>query len=388
MYIQSLEVHNFRNFETRHVEFSPEVNIVYGPNASGKTNLLEAVYMLSNLRSFRTRRLRDMIQWERDEAYLRGIVRSEHEEGAGKALAVKLEPSSRSAYLHGKLCRSSKDYLQVLPSTAFIPDDLDLVKGQPAARRFFLDRGTFQYYPPYWAALTDYKKNLQQKNAALRQQKQTRRNNDANGLREIWNEPLQRLGSQIIWHRLRFLQGIRRLLPDIYARWLGDDAEQLEARYSSSIRLDVDAMLAAMLDPQSSQAQIVAQIARQYADAANRSADREQRLGVTVVGPHRDDVELLIQGRDLRSFGSQGQQRTAVLALKMAEVLLYFEQHREYAVLVLDDVTSELDDRRTERLFDYVRHGMQVFISTTSQADFPVDRSLECAYFDVSASGA
>jgi DNA replication and repair protein RecF len=102
------------------------------------------------------------------------------------------------------------------------------------------------------------------------------------------------------------------------------------------------------------------------------------------VGPHRDDLDICLTGRELRSFGSQGQQRTAVLALKIAEIMLYFEQHREYAVLVLDDVTSELDDRRTERLFEYVQHGMQVFISTTSKPDLPVDRSFSCAYFDLS----
>ncbi len=400
MYLQSLELHNFRNFLTSRFEFSPEVNIVYGPNASGKTNLLEAIYILSNLRSFRTHRLRDLIHWDQSQAHIRGIVHADSRKpsavteldecsaGSGKTLAVKLDPTTRTAFLQRKPCRSSKDYLQVLPSTAFIPDDLDLVKGQPAARRFFLDRGTFQYYPPYWSALTDYKKNLQQKNAALRQFKEARRKSSDRRSRkagdwDVWNDQLQRVGSQVIWHRLRFMQGIRRLLPGIYAHWLGD-TENIDVQYQASIRLEVDDIMTSLLDPEVSQAQILDRIMQVYAETTERSLERELRLGTTVIGPHRDDINMLLLGRELRAFGSQGQQRTAVLALKITEVLLYFEQHQEYAVLVLDDVTSELDAMRTERLFDYVQHGMQVFISTTSKPDFPVDRSLDCAYFDLS----
>lgn len=389
MYLQSIELHNFRNFLTRRFEFSPEVNIVYGPNASGKTNLLEAIYMLSNLRSFRTHRLRDLIHWDQPQAYIRGIVHADIAErpaASGKTLGIKLEPTTRTAFLQTKPCRSSRDYLQVLPSTAFIPDDLELVKGLPAARRFFLDRGTFQYYPPYWSALTDYKKNLQQKNAALRQFKDERRKKGGNrsqaGLWDVWNEQLQQVGSQVIWHRLRFLQSLRRLLPGIYAQWLGD-TETADMHYQASIRLNSADIMSALVDPEVSQTQLVERIVRVYAETAERSLERELRLGSTVIGPHRDDIDIHLLGRELRSFGSQGQQRTAVLALKIAEVLLYFEQHQEYAVLVLDDVTSELDERRTERLFKYVQHGMQVFISTTSKPDLPVDGSLACAYFDL-----
>ena len=135
MYLQSIELHNFRNFLTRRFEFSPEVNIVYGPNASGKTNLLEAIYLLSNLRSFRTHRLSDLIHWDHSQAYIRGTVHTDSQKallvdagdetgellaGSGKTLAVKLEPTARTAFLQTKPCRSSRDYLQVLPSTAFI----------------------------------------------------------------------------------------------------------------------------------------------------------------------------------------------------------------------------------------------------------------------------
>jgi len=421
MYLQSIELQNFRNFSAQRFEFSPEVNIVYGPNASGKTNLLEAIYILSNLRSFRTHRLRDLIHWDQPQAYIRGSVQTdmhnalsednalfrgkglgldgaerggEKSETSGKTLAVKLEPNARTAFIQAKQCRSSRNYLQVLPSTAFIPDDLELVKGLPASRRFFLDRGTFQYYPPYWSVLADYKKILQQKNAMLRQFKEERGkkhkgysqasgNAGSGSSWEIWNEQLQQIGSQVILYRLRFVQGIRRLLPDIYSRWLGD-TETVDVQYQASIRLQPHDIVALLTDPEVSQAKIQEYIAQVYATAIERNLERELRIGSTVVGPHRDDLNILLKDRELRAFGSQGQQRTAVLALKIAEVMLYFEQHQEYAVLVLDDVTSELDNMRTERLFKYVQHGMQVFISTTNKPDFPVDRSLACAYFDLS----
>jgi DNA replication and repair protein RecF len=408
LYLQSLELHNFRNIAERRFEFSPEVNVIYGPNASGKTNVLEAIYLLSNLRSFRTYRLRDLIQWEQANAYIRGTVKTDFYKSAspngaanpdirpnasGKTLAIKLEAASRTAFLQGKPCRSSRDYLQVLPSTAFIPDDLELVKGLPANRRFFLDRGTFQFYPPYWSVLTDYKKTLQQKNAVLRQFKERQRKKTTSfsvesetlgrsAPWEIWNEQLRQIGSQVILQRLRFVSGLRRILPNIYSRWLGN-SETLDLIYQASIRLPVEELMPLLEPSKTSPTQVLEHITQVYEKAIERNLDRELRLGSTVIGPHRDDIDVMLMDRELRAFGSQGQQRTAVLALKIAEVLLYFEQHQEYPLLILDDVTSELDEKRTERLFEYVQHGMQVFISTTSKPDIPIDRSLACEYFNI-----
>jgi DNA replication and repair protein RecF len=146
----------------------------------------------------------------------------------------------------------------------------------------------------------------------------------------------------------------------------------------------MDTITAFLAAPETPQSEVFDHLARAYGEAIQRNRNREHRLGTTVIGPHRDDLDIYLLGRPLRSFGSQGQQRTAVLALKIAEVSLYVERYQEYSILLLDDVTSELDDTRTERLFEYVQHGMQVFITTTSKPDLPVDRSLACAYFDVS----
>lgn len=404
MYLQSLELKNFRNFPSRRFEFSPEVNIVYGPNASGKTNLLEAIYMLSNLRSFRTHLLRNVIQWDHDQAYVRGRVYADfrqsgdspdsqkhirienrRSETSGKMLAVKIESGAKTAFLNAKSCRSSREYLQVLPSTAFIPDDLDLVKGMPASRRYFLDKGTFQFYPSYWSLLTEYNKIVQQKNALLRKLKEEQRKPIGEEHPcEIWNEQLQHVGSKVILHRMRFVEHLRKKLNGIYSQWL-ENKETVDVRYKSSVKISMENFPRLFESTEKEQEQGFEWILHAYKRALQENLDRESRLGTAVIGPHRDDLEIKIWGKALRAFGSQGQQRTAVLALKLAEVYVYFDRYGEYSILLLDDVTSELDDQRSQKLFEYVQHGMQVFISTTTRPDLPVDRSLSCAYFDLSA---
>jgi DNA replication and repair protein RecF len=409
MYLQSLELSNFRSFPTGRFEFSPEVNIFYGPNASGKTNLLEAIYMLSNLRSFRTHLLRDMIRWEDSQAYIRGVIQTKTRQHASygetekgkdlpeenearppvKKIAVRIEPHVRVSFIHSKQCKSSKEYLQILPSTAFIPDDLSLVKGMPASRRFFLDKGTFQYYPPYWSFLTDYNRILRQKNALLRELKggtaQSSLTNGESDPCDIWNTQLQDIGSKIILHRMKFVEHLRKFLSSIYSGWLGDK-EQIDVRYKSSIRVtteDFPNLLDAKL---TTSEETYDHIFRAYGEAIQKNLKRECHLGTTVIGPHRDDLDIKLSGKPLRAFGSQGQQRTAVLALKFAEVYLYFERYTEYSLLLLDDVTSELDFERSSKLLESLQHGMQVFISTTSKPNFSVDRSLSCAHFDLSKS--
>lgn len=417
MYLETLELRNFRNFGARQFEFSPEVNIIYGPNAIGKTNLLEAIYVLSNLRSFRTHTLRDVLTWEQDQALVKGLIlpgraaqntsqsaetvneiENERREHPGKQLAVKVDPHARTAFLNNKPCRSSKDYLQVMPCTAFIPDDLDLVKGMPEARRLFLDRATFQYYPAYWSLLTEYNRLLQQKNALLREQKG--RSGKA-GQRyppreggvmpetseDIWNDRMQQIGSKVIFHRLRLIQRLQKFVQEIYQQWIGSQ-ETITVRYKSSVRFDRDDLPDVHeLHSDTSQA-LYQRIYTAYGHAIEKNREREYRLGTTVVGPHRDDLDIDLWGRSLRSFGSQGQQRTAVLALKFAEVYVYFERYGEYSVLVLDDVMSELDDRRSHTLFDYVQHGMQVFISATSKPELPGIRGMACRTFALDSTGA
>lgn len=409
MYLRSLELSSFRSFAAQRCEFSPEINVFHGPNASGKTNLLEAIYVLSNLRSFRTHLLRDLIQWEYPQAYIRGTIQPGREPAAavseagkealpaedetlrpGKTLAVRIEPNVQTASLNSKLARSSKEYLQVLPCTAFIPDDVSLIKGMPAGRRYFLDRGTFQYYPPYWSLLTDYNKILRQKNTLLRdfKNKAGKRSGESvpaavAGPCEVWNQQLRTVGSKIILHRLLFVQNLQRVLTQIYNGWLGAK-EEIALRYKSSLRLASEDFPELSARRGIEEEAMAARLESAFAQAMQDNLAREYRLGAAVIGPHRDDLEIELWGRALRSFGSQGQQRTAVLALKLAEVYLYYERYGEYSILLLDDVTAELDAARSHKLFEYLQPGMQVFISATSKPNLPIARTFACAYFDLS----
>ncbi len=409
MYLQSLELNNFRSFPAGRFEFSPEVNIFYGPNASGKTNLLEAIYMLSNLRSFRTHLLRDMIRWEGAQTYVKGAIQTKRAQNSsysyegvdeGKALAeenaerppvktiaVRLEPHARVSFINSKQCRSSKEYLQLLPCTAFIPDDLSLIKGMPASRRYFLDKGTFQYYSPYWSLLTDYNRIVHQKNALLRELKGGSGPSSVTALAadpcDIWNQQLQDIGSKIILQRIRFVQHLRKFLSSIYRGWLGEK-ERIDLRYKASIRLTTEDFPNLLEAEMTTSSEAYNRISTAYGEAIRKNLERERQLGTTVIGPHRDDLDVKFLERSLRSFGSQGQQRTAVLALKFAEVYVYFERYAEYPLLLLDDVASELDIDRSRKLLESLQQGMQVFISTTSTPDFSVDSSLACAHFDLS----
>lgn len=399
VFLKSIELHNFRSFSTGQFEFCPGVNIVFGPNASGKTNFLEAVHVLSNLRSFRTHVFRELVRWDEKQAYVRGIILAggaeEQDSAHTKTLAVGINGNVRTPSINTKTCKSFRDYLRTFPSISFVPDDLSLIKGAPASRRYFLDKGTFLFHPPYWSLLTDYNKLLRQKNALLRaiQQKGKKEiqknylpltsNMDAGDPCEIWNTQLQVVGSKIITYRLRFIQNIQRLIKAVYRRWLGTD-ETIDLQYKSSIGSVIEACQDGMSPGHAEAEQTYQYVVEKYEKTLQRSREREYRLGTAVIGPHRDDLEVFLAGKLIRLYGSQGQQRTAVLALKLAEVQLYFERYNEYPVLLLDDVTSELDVYRNNRLFESFRPGLQIFVTSTGKPDVLSSASLPVAHFDLS----
>lgn len=350
--------------------------------------MLEAIHILSTLRSFRTNILHDTIYWNNTQAYIRGEIRfgDQNNQPAqpAKTLAVNLQTHARTSFINSKQSFSSKEYLRIFPTVAFIPDELDIVKGAPSSRRYFLDKGTFQCYPFYWSLLTDYNKVLRQKNMLLRnaqqkgsgKRKQALRENAGDDSYPIWDTQLHELGSKIIIQRLRFMRNLQRLLMSIYANWI-ENKETVTLHYKSSVGLTLD-----VTDFQEEQA--YPYILQHYQQAAQENQEREYRLGTTVIGPHRDDLELRLSGKPLRAFGSQGQQKTAVLALKLAEAQLYYEEYAEYPVFLLDDVTAELDVYRNEQLLKYLHQGMQVFISTTEKMQIAASSGTPCAYFDLS----
>jgi len=336
------------------VEFIRGVNLIYGPNAVGKTNLLESIHILSNLKSFRTPGISELIQWDSDSASILGEISSH--EGGSKSLAVLVEPNKRTAWVHGKRAYP-KEYLSLFPTLTFVPDDLGMVKGPPPERRSFMDKGTFQLYPTYWADLSEYNQILKQKNALLKQEPllggSTRSDLE---LLPILNEQMYKVGSKIIQSRLEYLKKLKVALQKVYASWLPGH-ENIRISYKSTLGKDV-----LEVDQEG--------IQRLYRAALQKMEEKEQRYQTSLIGPHRDDLDIFLNERPIRQFGSQGQQRSAILALKLAASEVYFEHHGEYPALILDDVTSELDPSRNEGLFTYLRKDFQVFISSTVKLSY------------------
>ncbi len=367
MYLKNLKLIHFRSFSFLEMEFIKGINLIYGPNAAGKTNLLEGIHVLSNLRSFRTSGISELIQWGAVSASVSGEVTTQ--EGVQKSLTVLLEPNRRMALVQGK--RSSpKDYLSLFPTVTFSPDDLGIIKGSPSERRSFMDKGIFHLSPTYWADLSDYNQILKQKNALLKHENlQQGPGKSELAILQVLNEQMQRVGSRIIHARREYLKKLQEALHRVYKHWLSDH-EDIEIIYKSTLGKD---FLELNLDG----------IQGLYQTILQKMEEKELRYQASLVGPHRDDMEIFLNGRPIHAFGSQGQQRTAVLALKLASSEVYVHHHGEYPALILDDVTSELDPSRNERLLGYLKNNFQVFLSSTAKLPY-LENMNSCIFFELS----
>jgi len=336
---------NFRNLRAVDIAPGDKVNVLVGPNAAGKTNVLEAISLLATGASRRASSDAEMVRWERDAFVVGGDVAREP-----APVSVRLTyhcAHAKRATVNGKPVRRLSDLMRALAVVAFVPDDLALVKAGPAARRRFLDTCLCQASPTYYQAWREYYRCLQQRNALLK------RANRTGGARSMaaWDERLARAGADVSSKRARALLDIGPIAAESHAALTGG-AETLHLTYEPSppctgepSRVE-EALLAAL----------------------RQRRDEELARGVTLSGPHRDDFVTAVNGRDLRAYGSQGQQRTAALALKLAE--LHFVTHclGERPVLLLDDVASELDSGRRRALTLLLRSGAQSFITCTDRS--------------------
>ena len=334
MKLLALQLTDWRNIEHAVVELHPRVNVFAGDNAQGKTNLLEAVYYLGTLRSFRAGKTEELIRFGRPEARVR--ARIERRELA-RVLEVTVRPGQRIARIDGKAVRAAADWFGGFNAVLFAPEDLRLPKGSPQARRRFLDRAVFNAQPAFLKWAQEYDKLLRSRNAILRDERAP-----TPALLETYDQQLAEVGGHIVAHRLDYVAQIADGFAAAYGA-ITQSGVAASARY-----------LTATPDG--------AAIRRALADSVRRDRAR----GFTTAGPHTDDLEILLDGRPARLYGSQGQLRALVLALKMAEI-----QHLESAigeppVLMLDDVSSELDPQRNRYLFDFIRRmTCQCVITTT-----------------------
>ena len=344
MRVNRLELKNFRNYESFNQTFNRQVVIFRGANAQGKTNVLEALYMLSITKSHRTNRDRDCIRWDSPYAAIKARIERKHDD---HRLEVQLSPKGKKVKRNGIEQRRLSDYIGTLNAVMFAPEDLAIVKGRPEKRRRFLDMGISQVTPAYVYHLSRYYKVLAQRNNLL---KNIRYMKDADSLLDVLNEQLVTAGVAVLLKRCQFIRKIESWAQQVQAE-MTNHQERLQLTYRTFID-GIEEKDATMLQEE------------YFAQLRNR-AEKERERGTTLIGPHRDDIVFTVNGIDVQTFGSQGQQRTTALSLKLAEIELVFEEIGEYPILLLDDVLSELDVSRQTHLISSIQDKVQTFVTTT-----------------------
>lgn len=351
MYIKEIELKDFRNYESLTAQFHKNVNIFLGQNAQGKTNLLESIYITSMGKSFRTGKDRDMIRFGSD--FFRVKATAVKDEDLVVEIAVNQE-GKKGLKIDGIKAKKISDLLENIYIVIFSPEDLRIVKDEPEKRRKFIDRELCQIKPSYFLALNQYKKVLAQRNAYLKEY------NVDEGILDIWDLQLAEYGSKIIEQRTEFIKKLNVISSRIH-KDITNQKEELEVIYEPNI-------------------EFCKGLKEVYYKELQLSRGNDIKRRTTGKGPHKDDLKLMSNGIDIRNFGSQGQQRTAALSLKLSEIKLIEEETGENAVLLLDDVLSELDRERQNYLINSLEE-TQVFITTTEISD-EVESSLgDIKYF-------
>lgn len=343
MIIKSLELQNFRNYDTLHLEFDSGTNIFYGNNAQGKTNILEAIFMTATTKSHKGSKDQDIIQFGHEEAHIRSYLFKEEitrqidmhfRKGKSKGIAIDFRRIKKASELMG-----------LLNVVFFSPEDLSIIKDGPAERRRFIDMELCQLDPFYLYNLNHYNKIVNQRNKLLK---------DISfnpGLREtlsIWDSQLVSFGSKLIERREIFIYQLCDIICEIHSK-LSGGKERLKIIYEKNVEID------------------------DFKEKLQKTQEKDVILKQTTAGPHRDDIIFIINDVDIRKFGSQGQQRTAALSLKLSEIELVKKSIKDTPVLLLDDVLSELDSNRQNYLLNSIGD-IQTIITCTGLDEFVKNR--------------
>jgi DNA replication and repair protein RecF len=346
LYIKEITLTNYRNYTKTTIPFENKVNVILGENAQGKTNVMESIFVLSMAKSHRTSNDKELIKWDCEYAKLSGIV--EKNRGPVTLDLVISTKGKKAKYNHIEQKKLSQ-YIGSINTVMFAPEDLNLVKGSPQVRRKFIDMEIGQVSPVYMHDLSRYQKILQQRNQYLKQL-QTKKQTDLS-LLDVLTLQLSEMAAKILKKRFEFLHLLQQWAEPIH-KGISRDLETLKIEYKNSIDVSEDADLSKMLEA--------------YQQKFDKIKSREIDRGVTLAGPHRDDLLFYVNEKDVQTFGSQGQQRTTALSLKLAEIELIHQEVGEYPILLLDDVLSELDDFRQSHLLNTIQGKVQTFVTTTS----------------------
>ncbi|MBR0090154.1 MAG: DNA replication/repair protein RecF [Lachnospiraceae bacterium] len=349
MIIRSLELSDFRNYKSLALSPDPGVNIFYGDNAQGKTNLLEAIFLSCTTKSHKGAKDKDIIRFGEKEAHIRTSV---DQDGRVMRVDMHLRASrSKGVALDGIKMRRAADFLQKLQARIifFSPEDLAIIKGGPAGRRRFLDMELCQFDGNYMEALSVFQKSLAQRASVLRDIRERGSIEEFAPLLDVYDKTLVESGKEIIRARRQFIEELEPVMKKMHAH-LTADKEQLQISYEPDC-------------PEG-----------RYEEEMRANRRKDVQTAQTNAGPHRDDMKFIVKGKgaekiDIRHFGSQGQQRTAALALKLSEIRLVKTKQDTQPVMLLDDVLSELDDHRQTQLLETLG-GIQTLITCTGLDDF------------------
>ena len=337
MRVDKIALNGFRNYEWETAEFDPGTNVIYGPNAQGKTNLLESVYMLSQGRSFRTRFDRELVGFDFSQAEILAEVFS-HERSQN--IKIKLQPGQSKRISVNGVKKTASELSETMNVVLFCPDDLDLIKDGAAVRRKLLDNAISQIRPKYASILSDFNKLYENKSRIL---KDWREKPSLLDTLDDFSDGMARMSAQLIRYRAAFTARLSEAALPIHSDFSGSD-ERLQIEYKT---------VSSVTDPFASAREIYYELCEHQ----ERHRQAELESGQCLSGAHKDDLEIFINGNNARAFASQGQTRTAALSIKLAEREIFLAETGEYPILLLDDVLSELDAKRQEFVLNRIGGG-------------------------------
>lgn len=362
MYLKELTLNNYRNYQNIGLKFESSKIIFVGMNAQGKTNILESMFLTCTGRSHRTPRDSELIRWGEESSYVKVLV--ERRVGINSIEVFLSLKDKKRIKINGVTIQKLGQLMGHFNAVMFSPEDLRLVKESPSERRRYMDMEISQMKPQYFYNLQQYNRILAHRNNLL---KEIVKNPDAKKMLPVFDEQLSEVGAFIIKQRYEFIESLSKIAREIHGR-ISSQAERLDIRYRPSIRINNS------LD--------IGDIREEFLAALHKNRSEDIRHGSTGAGCHRDDIGFEINGADVRIFGSQGQQRTVALSLKLSDVELMYRETGEYPVLLLDDVMSELDEQRLGRLFEELGD-VQVFVTATDVNSIPLPELEEFHVYQV-----
>lgn len=355
MYLERLVLNNYRNYEFLNQAFTAQVNILIGLNAQGKTNLLEAVYYLTGGKTYRAARDLQLKKWDAQYFIVKGFLKNRLGQKEIEIRFRENRPPAKEIKINGVNIRKTSELLGQLTAVLFAPEDLSMIKGSPGERRRLLDYDISQVSPAYYSKLQKHSRLLNQRNHLLKRLGESRRQLTE---LDVWDEQYMQACQEIITKRIQALEKLAPLAR-LMQRRLTAGQESIEIKYMLNRKHEIK-------KPE--------EIREALLQEMKTMRQEELRRRLTLWGPQRDDLVFSINGTDLKLYGSQGQHRTAVLAIKLAELEFFKAETGEYPILLLDDVLSELDQKRRNQLLDAIRdRNIQCFITTTEDLDLSKD---------------